>query len=386
MRPDERSAALTRSDHRQPGLGAGAVLCIGAAAVDRTYRLAAPLVSGTSNPVAGRRGFGGVARNVAENLARLGSAASLITLIGDDDDGRALVEDLTAVGVGTGGVVRVLGRETATYVAVLTPDGELALGLADMAILDGLSARTADRERRAPGRGRLGLRRLQCDGGSHAALADPKRSHRYRLAVDPVSVAKSAHLPDDLHGIDLLVLNRDEAAAILGRRGLLGLDPQESAAALLRAGAAEVVLTLGADGALAANREGVVRVAATPATPVDVTGAGDSLIAAVLYALMGDEPLAAAVAFGCRAAALTVASPHTVDPGLYAALVSAASERARKSLRRTIRSVQRRFAISCQTAGTTSPASSVLTTVPRMKGSTPAVKARSLPRRWASHA
>ncbi len=84
----------------------------------------------------------------------------------------------------------------------------------------------------------------------------------------------------------------------------------------MRAGAAEVVLTLGADGALAANREGVVRVAATPATPVDVTGAGDSLIAAVLYALMGDEPLAAAVAFGCRAAALTVASPHSVDPGL----------------------------------------------------------------------
>ncbi len=90
----------------------------------------------------------------------------------------------------------------------------------------------------------------------------------------------------------------------------------------MRAGAAEVVLTLGADGALAANREGVVRVAATPATPVDVTGAGDSLMAAVLYALMGDEPLAAAVAFGCRAAALTVASPHTVDPGLEAALVS----------------------------------------------------------------
>ena len=96
----------------------------------------------------------------------------------------------------------------------------------------------------------------------------------------------------------------------------------------MRAGAAEVVLTLGADGALAANREGVVRVAATPATPVDVTGAGDSLIAAVLHALMGGKPLAAAVALGCRAAALTVASPHTVDPRLNAALVSGRATRA----------------------------------------------------------
>ena len=288
--------------------------------MDRTYRLGGPLVPGTSNPVAGRRGFGGVARNVAENLARLGSSASLITLIGDDDDGRALVEDLTAVGVGTGGVVRVPGRETATYAAVLTPEGDLALGLADMAILDGLAP-----DLLTANAGRLATTDwvfADCNvtAGLMAALADPKRRHGYRLAVDPVSVAKSAHLPPDLHGIDLLVLNRDEAAAILERRGLMGLDPQESAATLLRAGAAGVVLTLGPDGAIAANPEGVVRVAATPATPVDVTGAGDSLMATVLHALMGEERLAAAVSWGCRAAALTVASPYTVDPGLKAAL------------------------------------------------------------------
>ena len=249
----------------------------------------------------------------------------MITLIGDDDDGRALVERLTAVGVGTAGVVRVPGRETATYVAVLTPDGELALGLAEMAILDGLTPEllTANAE----SLDRTDWVFADCNGTAHlmAALADPRRRPRYRLAVDPVSVAKSAHLPRDLHGIDLLVLNRDEAAAILGRYGLVGLGPQESAMALLRAGAAEVVLTLGADGALAANRDGLVRVAATPAVPVDVTGAGDSLMAAVLHALMDDEPLAAAVAFGCRAAALTVASPHTVAPGLLDALLSGRS-------------------------------------------------------------
>ncbi len=299
--------------------------------MDQTYRLGLPLVPGTSNPVAGRRGFGGVARNVAENLARLGSSASLMTLIGDDDDGRALVEDLRAVGVGTGGVVRVLGRETATYVAVLTPEGDLALGLAEMAILDGLTPDLLTANAEGLGAADWVFADCNVTADLMATLADPKRSHRYRLAVDPVSVVKSARLPRDLHGIDLLVLNRDEAAATLGRHGLMGLDPQESAAALLRAGAAEVVLTLGADGAFAANREGVVRVAATPATPVDVTGAGDSLMAAVLYALMGDEPLAAAVAWGCRAAALTVASPCTVDPGLTAALISGVATSAGKA-------------------------------------------------------
>ncbi len=316
----ERSSALTRSGPHQPGTRTGAVLCIGAAAVDRTYRLDAPLVSGTSNPVVGRRGFGGVARNVAENLARLGSSASVVTLVGDDDDGRALVQGLEAVGVGIGGVVRVQGRETAAYVAVLTPDGELALGFADMKILDGLTCETltaCDQDLTT-----TDWVFADCNGSADllAALADPNRKNTYRLAVDPVSVAKSARLPEDLHGIDLLVLNRDEASAYLARHSLTGLDPPASATALIRAGAAKVVLTLGAEGALAANQEGLVWVPATPAIPVNVTGAGDSLIAAVLHALMKDEPLAAAVAFGCRAAALTVTSPYTVDPDLYAAL------------------------------------------------------------------
>ena len=289
--------------------------------MDRTYRLGAPLVSGTSNPVAGRRGFGGVARNVAENLARLGSSASLITLIGDDGDGRALVQGLMAAGVETGGVVQVRGRETAAYVAILTPDGELALGLADMAILDGLTPDVLTANARDLATMDWVFADCNATADLLAALANPDRGERYRLAVDPVSVAKSARLPDRLHGIDLLVLNRDEAGAYLGRHGLSGLEPRESAAALLRAGAAGVVLTLGAEGALAANQEGLFQVAATPATPLDVTGAGDSLIAAVLHALIKDAPLPAAVAFGCRAAALTIASPHTVDPDLCATLV-----------------------------------------------------------------
>ena len=331
LRPNERSATLTRSGPRHPGIRTGAVLCIGAAAVDRTYRLDAPLVAGTSNPVAGRRGFGGVARNVAENLARLGSSASLITLIGDDGDGRALLQGLTAAGVETGGTVQVLGRETAAYVAVLAPDGELALGLADMTILDGLTPELLTANTQDLTTTDWVFADCNVTADLLAALASPDRGYGYRLAVDPVSVAKSARLPANLHGIDLLVLNRDEAGAYLARHGLTGLEPRESAAALLRAGAAAVVLTLGPEGALAASQEGFVPVSATPAIPVDVTGAGDSLMAAVLHALLKDEPLAVAVTFGCRAAALTVASPYTVHPDLYAALDSISETKAGKT-------------------------------------------------------
>ncbi len=53
-------------------------LCIGGAAVDRSFRLVGPAVLGTSNIASSDSGLGGVARNVAESLARLGARTALL--------------------------------------------------------------------------------------------------------------------------------------------------------------------------------------------------------------------------------------------------------------------------------------------------------------------
>jgi len=61
------------------------IACICGAHIDRRGVLRAPAVFGTSNPGDVRVDFGGVARNVAHNLARLGCAVTLLSRIGDDD-------------------------------------------------------------------------------------------------------------------------------------------------------------------------------------------------------------------------------------------------------------------------------------------------------------
>ena len=67
-----------------------------------------------------------------------------------------------------------------------------------------------------------------------------------------------------------------------------------------------------------------VHIPAVPTTVEDVTGAGDSSLAAFCHALIeGDDPLEAA-RFGHAAAALTIASSHTVRPDLTPRLVNAA--------------------------------------------------------------
>src|SRR5688572_2511759 len=119
--------------------GISSITCIGGAAVDRKYRAFEPIRQGTSNPVTSGFSFGGVARNVAENISRLGTKVSLASILGNDENGRTLIEDLKRLGIGTHRMAISDTHPTAEYVAVLQPDGELAVGLANMAIFDELT-------------------------------------------------------------------------------------------------------------------------------------------------------------------------------------------------------------------------------------------------------
>jgi pseudouridine kinase len=290
------------------GMASPDVICIGGATLDRKCRLLGPLLRGTSNPVTGSRAFGGVARNVSETLARLGVRVALATAVGDDDAGRDLVRHLDETGVDTSLVLTKAAQRTAEYTAVLNADGSLALGLADMAIFDAFSP--SDIGSLEPEFVAASQVFADCNLSALtlAHLISMARANGFRLAIDAVSVAKAGRLPRDLHGIRLLFLNRDEAAAILGD----SLEPKDAAAALRERGAAMVVLTDGANGLVAADQTDAVHVSAHATKVRDVTGAGDALIAAVLAGLIAGETLAEAARIGVYVAAQTVASTATV--------------------------------------------------------------------------
>jgi pseudouridine kinase len=293
------------------------VICIGGAAVDRKYRAFEQVQRGTSNPVTSERSFGGVARNVAENIARLGAKVSLVSILGNDENGRGMIDDLKRLGIDTRHMAFSDTRATAEYVAVLQPDGELALGLADMAIFDDITPallRGAEPELAS------GWIFADCNLPAETlnALIDLAREHSLMLAIDAVSTPKVMRLPRDLAGVGLFFLNLDEARTCLNRPDI---SPDEAAGALLACGAERVILTLGAGGLVAADRSGLAKVDAVRADIIDATGAGDSLIAAVLVAVMHGRSLAEAARLGATAAALTVESTASVRPDLSLALL-----------------------------------------------------------------
>lgn len=289
------------------------ILCIGGSAVDRKFRLAGPPRAATSNPGRGVASFGGVARNVAENLARLGRRTALISAVGDDADGAALIGHLAALGAETEGVIRRAGAGTAQYVAILAPDGSLAMAVADMAVLDESYGELAAALEPRLTEGAWVFADCNAPAPALERLVGLARLRGARLTLDAISEAKARRLPADLTGVACLFLNLDEARSLLGEPDGAAAD---LAAALLARGAASVVLTLGAGGALACDAGGAAHVPAEPARAADVTGAGDSMIAGVLHALSIGFDLRSAVRLGAHLAARTVATAATVDPAL----------------------------------------------------------------------
>ncbi len=118
------------------------VCVVGAANMDIAGHSRAALLRGDSNPGEIEFSPGGVARNVAENLARLGRPSRrvhLISAVGADDFGRRLITATQASGVDVGLVGVFEDARTATYLALHGPNGDMALAVNDMAILARLS-------------------------------------------------------------------------------------------------------------------------------------------------------------------------------------------------------------------------------------------------------
>src|SRR3546814_12387381 len=75
------------------------IACFGAAHIDHKAHAAEAVRFGTSNPVSVIRSLGGVARNVAEGLARLECRVALVSRLGSDGDGDGVLGDMARLGV-----------------------------------------------------------------------------------------------------------------------------------------------------------------------------------------------------------------------------------------------------------------------------------------------
>ena len=302
----------------------GAVV-VGGANVDLKARSKARATGHTSNPGHGSMAPGGVARNIAENLARLGDRVHLVSVVGRDPLGDNLLEHTAAAGVRIEHVART-DEPTGTYTAVLDVDGELLVAIADMEATAELGPDQLRAARDVIAT--AGVLVLDGNLGRDAFESALDLSEGVRPIFEPVSVPKAAALKDAVDArIYAVTPNRDELAALTDLPTRTDRQVRTAARALHAKGVELVWIRLGERGSLLSTTDRAITIQALPTTVQDVTGAGDSMLGAFCHVLLqGGSPEEAAL-FGHAAAALTIASPHTVRPDLTPRLVQAVLDR-----------------------------------------------------------
>jgi pseudouridine kinase len=299
------------------------VLCIGGINLDRKLKALRTLHAGSSNSCVASESPGGVARNVAENLARLGLRVSLAGHVGHDAAAQAVLAPLHLLGVGTHACHVSEAGSTGSYTALLDHQGQLVMGMADMALTELLVPQLLE-NLIAVQDAKLWMADMNLPASSLAWLAQQAHARGQKLVVLAVSDPKMNRLPADLLGVDTLVLNGGELAA----SGLPPNDIHAAFAKLHAIGLQRLVVTFGEQGVqcIEAGQDFASHV--QPELPahlevVDVSGAGDAFCAGLCASFLRypASSMKQHVKRAMKLSLLTVQSTSTVSTAITPDLI-----------------------------------------------------------------
>ncbi len=297
----------------------GYVVAIGGANLDISAQPNGMGLERDSNPGTISTNFGGVARNIAENLARLNLDCHLISAVGEDTNGLALLQYTNKVGVKVGDVLRVPNACTGMYVSINDLQGDLSIAVNDMTVLKHLTAAYLIEKQAFLKQATLIVADTNLSRDCLNALFE--QVTLVPIFIDPVSVQKAPKIRNQLAKIHTLKPNRLEAEH-LSEIPLTDAQAAPTVATwFLQQGVANIVLSLGEYGLYCANQQEQGWVKPLPVTVCNTSGAGDALMSGLVYGYLSGYSLLDAARFAQGCAALTVGVVQANCPSLSVAAV-----------------------------------------------------------------
>ncbi len=280
------------------------VVVVGSLNVDLHLLLARhPLPGETLLAAGGGLSPGGKGANQACAAALAGAPTTLLGAVGSDDARHTAVQLLRVAGVDLTHIAEVEGP-TGLAVVSVSADGENTV-----VVVPGANAQVlpSQVQQWAPIIVEAGIvvSQGEISAESLTAVSEIARG-RWVLNLAPVIELD----PEVIRRADPLVVNEHEAESVLAQLGASHTGgPEELVQALRAAGLASVVLTVGADGALIADADGMRHIASPRVHAVDTVGAGDAFVGALAARLAAGEGLAEAAGYAARFAAYSVQFP-----------------------------------------------------------------------------
>lgn len=283
------------------------VLVIGAQSIDIFANTKEEYHFRDSNTAKIQMAFGGVGRNIAENLCRLGHDVYFISVFGDDHFSQTAQKSLDEMGIHISDSLFMKNQKSSVYLGVLDSDNDLLLGLSDMEIIDQLNTEFLKKKHSFIESFELILIDNNLSNDSLDYLLNS--FYGKTIIMDAVSAGKAKKIVPYLDKISILKLNQMELDALtsskdkatqinelhqLGARGLL-ITHQENKVVYSRNGAS-----------VEFKPDKVDRI-------INATGAGDAFLSGFVHGILNGFNDQKKLKCGHSVAKLTLESPHSTS-------------------------------------------------------------------------
>lgn len=292
------------------------IICIGGANIDRKFNITERLIEGTSNPVTSDTSIGGVARNVAENLGRIGEDVLLLTTSGNDAEWQH-IESLSRPFMNLDYVEHISSESTGSYTALLDKDGNMTMGFADMSVYDHITPNFMIKNTYLLNKSKCIIADLNCPKETLEFLCSYVEKRDINLVLIAVSGPKMKRLPHNLHAVNWLILNKDEVESYLDRKVNNETELQECMNQIIKLGVQNLIVTTGKDNIYyKSDSESHIFDVSTVEKVIDVTGAGDAFSAGLIYGWLNAYNLKEVIRLAKANANKTIQTAFTVRQDL----------------------------------------------------------------------
>jgi len=288
---------------------------IGGANIDITGSPYYPLSLNDSNPGKTIMALGGVARNIAENLSRMGVDIEFITVLGDDLYSKEIKDSCIELNIGLEHSQVIPGERTSTYLCITNELGEMQLAISDMQIYDNITPSYLEEK-------------LPVINGGSVCIADTNLTQeslnylmdncKVPIFIDTVSTNKTEKIKPVLHNIHTLKPNIIEAEILSGMKIENIEDLEKATDIIIQKGVKNIFVTLGSKGVYYTDGKTKGSILPIETNIGNTTGAGDSYIAAVVWAYIKGFDLEKSAKAGLATASITIQSNLTVSKDISA--------------------------------------------------------------------
>ncbi len=294
------------------------ICVIGGSNIDIEGYPSGALLLGDSNPGVVKTSLGGVGRNIAENLARLGIETKFLSVVGNDAHGKRVLDHAKAIGLDMEDAL-IADAPTSTYLSVLDATRDMHVGIAHMDILQRLDTAYIQAHAAIINNARFCI----VDTNLPEILAYLVTQYEVPFVLDTVSASKAVKAKHLLRHFHTIKPNRLEAEILSGIAIHTEKDLRKVGRYFMDQGVRQSFITMGAEGVYYKTQDAEGIITSAPVEMVSATGAGDAFVAGLVYSLCKQKETEDTVKFAIGASLMAILSEDTINPNISSHRVEA---------------------------------------------------------------